>query len=120
MKKLILAATMLVGFTGAVAAQSKQDFVLVNRTGYDISELYVSPAKKDDWEEDILGDDGLEDGDSQTIRFKGTGSVCIWDLKVVYEEDDSSAVWHDIDLCKISKITIRYDRKSDTTSAIFD
>ena len=49
MKKLILAATMLVGFTGAVAAQSKQDFVLVNRTGYDISELYVSPGKKTFW-----------------------------------------------------------------------
>ncbi len=120
MKKTMLAAAMVFALAGGAYAQSKQDFVLVNRTGYDISELYVSPAKKDSWEEDILPDDGLEDGDTQTIRFNGNTGICIWDLKVVYEEDDSSAVWHDIDLCKVSKITIRYDRKSDTTSATFD
>jgi hypothetical protein len=38
----------------------------------------------------------------------------------VYEDDDSSAVWYGIDLCEISRITIRYNRKSDTTSASFD
>jgi hypothetical protein len=38
----------------------------------------------------------------------------------VYHDDDSSAVWHDIDLCSVAKITIRYNRKTDTTSATFD
>jgi hypothetical protein len=102
-------------------AQSRQDFLLINRTGYDISEVYISPSKADDWEEDILGsDDTLDDGDQKEIRFKRVGKTCMWDLKVVYDDDDSSAVWHDIDLCKVSKITIRYNRKSDTTSATFD
>lgn len=102
-------------------AQSRQDFLLVNRTGYDISEVYISPSKADDWEEDILGsDDSLDDGAQKEIRFKRVGKTCMWDLKVVYDDDDSSAVWHDIDLCKVSKITIRYNRKSDTTSATFD
>jgi len=125
MKYLLIASAMLVSVLTAATtpaqAEARQDFVLVNRTGYDISEVYISPSKADDWEEDILGsDDNLDDGDQKEIRFKRAGKTCMWDLKVVYEEDDSSAVWHDIDLCSVSKITIRYNRKTDTTSATFD
>lgn len=104
----------------AAAAPARQNFALVNRTGYDISEVYVSPAKKKDWEEDILGDDELEDGDEQLVRFNRAEKTCMWDLKVVYSDDDSEAIWYDIDLCRVSKITIRYNRKSDTTTAVFD
>ncbi len=102
------------------ASQARQNFTLVNRTGYDIQEVYVSPGKAKSWEEDVLGDDELEDGDEQLIRFNRAEKTCIWDLKVVYSEDDSEAVWHDIDLCKITKITIRYNRKADKTSATFE
>jgi hypothetical protein len=121
---LIASAMIFTAFTAAAPsahAQSRQDFLLVNRTGYDISEIYISPGKADDWQEDILGsDDNLDDGDQKEITFNRVGKACIWDLKVVYEEDDSNAVWHDIDLCKVSKITIRYNKKNDTTSATFD
>ena len=41
-------------------AQGKQNFTLVNQTGYDISEVYVSPANSSDWEEDVLGEDILK------------------------------------------------------------
>ncbi|MDP2296743.1 MAG: hypothetical protein Q8M24_14950 [Pseudolabrys sp.] len=125
MKHLAIALAMLAtAFTTATTpaqAQSRQDFLLINRTGYDISEVYISPSKADDWEEDILGsDDTLDDGEQKNITFKRVGKTCMWDLKVVYDDDDSSAVWHDINLCQVSKITIRYNRKSDTTSATFD
>jgi hypothetical protein len=125
MKFLLLATTLLasaftMSATPVRAQEARQDFVLVNRTGYDISEVYVSPGKADDWEEDVLGDDELEDGDQTTIRFKRAVKTCLWDLKVVYSDDDSSVVWHDIDLCKISKIAISYNRKTDKTSAVFD
>ncbi|WP_210208201.1 hypothetical protein [Rhodoplanes roseus] len=122
MRMTVLSAAALVSMvaTTALAQGSRQDFTLVNRTGYDISEVYVSPGKANDWEEDILGDDGLEDGDSVNITFRRAGKTCIWDLKVVYSDDDSSAVWHDINLCQVEKITLRYNRKSDTTSATFD
>lgn len=122
MKQLFFAS--LLAFAGlmtpAAAQEARQDFNLVNRTGHDISEVYVSPSKSDDWEEDVLGDDELEDGDSTTIRFKRATRTCMWDLKVVYSDDDSSAIWKDIDLCRVSKITIRYNRSSDTTSADFE
>ena len=104
----------------AVAAEARQNFTLVNKTGYEIKHVYVSPSKSDDWEEDVLGKDTLDDGEAWGIRFRRATRTCDWDLKVVYSDDDSSAVWHDIDLCEVEKITIRYNRKSDTTSASFD
>ena len=104
-------------FGTAVLAQGKQDFELINQTGYDISEVYVSAAKTDDWEEDVLGRDILDNGETLEISFDRGTKSCKWDLKVVYDDDDSSAIWYDFDLCQISSITIHYDRKKDVTSA---
>jgi len=104
----------------ALTAEAKQNFVIVNKTGYDIKEVYVSPTKSDDWQEDVLGEDLLSDGDSWKIKFSRSTKTCKWDLKVVYSDDDSTATWNSIDLCSIGKITIKYNRKSDTTSAVFD
>ena len=121
MKTLIAAALSLAvsaAVSGAAFAQeAKQDFDIVNKTGYDISHVYVSPMKSDDWEEDVLGKDVLNDGDEWEIRFKRSEKSCKWDLKVVYADDNSAAYWRGIDLCKVGKITIRYNRKTDTTSA---
>lgn len=111
---------MAAGSVATVAAEAKQDFVLVNQTGYAISEVYVSPSKSDDWEEDVLGRDTLPDGEAWEIRFQRSIKTCKWDLKVVYEEDDSEAYWNGVDLCAVGKITIHYNKKSDTTSADFE
>ena len=125
MRKLALAfalaaSTISMSAGSAFAAEAKQDFVLVNKTGYEIKSVFVSPNKSDDWEEDVLGKDVFSNGDSWQIKFHRSATTCKWDLKVVYSDDDSSAVWDNIDLCKVEKITIKYDRKSNTTSATFD
>lgn len=117
---VVAALSASFGATSAVAQQAKQDFVLVNRTGYELSHVFVSPTKSNDWEDDVLGQDTLDDGQRVSIRFKRSVTSCRWDLKVVYSVDDSSAVWSNIDLCKIERITIRYNKNADTTSASFD
>ncbi|MGD1037122.1 MAG: hypothetical protein ABR878_07980, partial [Roseiarcus sp.] len=83
-------------------------------------EVYVSPSKSSDWEEDILGGGVLEDGAAGDVHFHRSAKTCHWDLKVVYTVDSSSAVWTDIDLCSVEKITIHYDKEADKTSATFD
>jgi hypothetical protein len=103
-----------------MAQEARQDFELVNETGYDISHVFVSPTRSDDWEEDVLGKDVLSEGDEWEIRFTRSTKTCKWDLKVVYADDNSAAYWRGIDLCKVGRITIHYDRKSDTTSAEFE
>lgn len=118
--RALIASALLFAFVGTASAQSKQDFVLTNKTGYEISKVYVSASKTNDWEEDVLGDQTLEDDEDLRIRFNNAGKTCKYDIKVVYEEDDSEAIWRDIDLCATSKVTIRYNKKTDTTSATFD
>jgi len=120
MRKICAAAGLFLALSGSVLAQSKQDFVLVNKTGYQISEVYVSASKSNDWEDDVLGDKTLDDGEFLRVKFSGVGKTCKWDIKVVYSDDDSNAVWDDVDLCATSKVTIRYNRKTDKTSASFD
>ena len=118
--RFIPALALALSFTGPAHAEGRQDFDLANRTGYEIKEVYVSPSKSDDWEEDVLGDGTLPDGNSVHIKFHRATQSCNWDLKVVYTDDDSSAVWQNVNLCEIEKVTIHYNRKSDTTSATFD
>ena len=122
MKTLFAAAftAILAVAAPAGADDAKQDFKLVNKTGYELKALYVSPSKSDDWQEDVLGEDVLGDGGAVNIHFSPKANICKWDLKVVYSDDDSSAVWSNIDLCTVEKITIHYDRKNDVTKATFD
>lgn len=103
-----------------VQAAGKQDFAVVNATGYVISELYVSPSNTTDWQEDILGKDVLAEDDRTDIEFERSEDTCQWDLKVVYADDDSSAQWSSLDLCTISVVTLKYNRATDTTSATIE
>ena len=123
MFKYLVAFSLFSAVAGSAAAQeAKQDFTLVNKTGYDISEVYLSASKADSWEDDLLAneDDNFGDGESKTVNFHPKIKTCLWDVKVVYDEDDSSAIWHDIDLCQVSKITLRYNAKSGATNAILE
>ncbi len=88
-------------------AQGKQDFTLVNQTGVEIHELYVSPHSSDDWEEDILGQDTLAHGDSVTIHFARSEKAKMWDLKVV-DGKGNSIEWENLNLLEISKVTLHY------------
>src|SRR5205085_10958237 len=67
--------------TASDTQTAKQDFTLVNATGVEIHELYVTPHKSNDWEEDVLGQDTLPDGDSVTIHFSPRERAKMWDLR---------------------------------------
>ncbi len=94
-----------------------QDFTLVNGTGYPIREVYLSPPSAKNWGNDVMGSDVLKAGSSVPIKFTKT-SECFWDMKVVYDDDGTSSEWSKFDLCHIDKITLKYNRSSDETSAI--
>ena len=122
MKRLLVAAfaAALAIAAPAGADEAKLDFRLVNKSGYELKALYVAPSKSDDWQDDVLGQDVLGDGQAVNVHFSPKTKACIYDLKVTYSDDDSSAVWEKIDLCTVEKITIHYDRKNDVTKATFD
>ena len=122
MRTLLLAgfAMLALAPAAALAQQAKQDFTLINRTGYEISHVHVAPTKSDEWGDDVLGQDTLGYGDSVQIQFSRRERICRWDLRVTYSVDDTSAFWRSIDLCSVERITIRYNKNTDTSSATFD
>jgi len=119
MKKLLCVAAALGAWAiaGTSALAGEQDFSLLNATGYEISELYVAPSQSDDWQEDVLGQDTLGDGQKANVSFSRDADACDWDLKVVYSDDNSSAEWRGVNLCELSAVTIKYDHDSGETSA---
>ena len=52
-----------------VFGQAINGVLFINSTGYEISELYVSPTSHDDWYDDLLNGQTVGDGDSLTISI---------------------------------------------------
>jgi hypothetical protein len=118
MKSFVLAA-LAATVIAAPAFAGDQDFRLVNRTGYDIAEVYVSPSATNHWGKDVMGHQTLDDGEGVNISFAHDASACHWDLKVIYTDNDT-AQWGNVDLCKINKITIHWNRKTGESTAESD
>lgn len=114
MKRLILGACLL--WSAAPAAAGEQDFTILNKTGLPIERIYVSASAKEAWEEDVLGENVLPDGERTKIRFSRDEDACLWDLKVVYSNEEGAA-WQGINLCKVSVVALSYDRETGETSA---
>lgn len=91
------------------SAQGKQDFTLHNETGVIISELYVSPHHSNQWQEDVLGQDVLADGESLDILFSARTKPKLWDIKVVDSEGES-IVWENLNLLEISEVTLYFEK----------
>jgi hypothetical protein len=118
MKSTFVALALVFGLVASPAA-AEEVLKINNRTGYTINEIYIAPAAADNWEEDVMGDQTLETGTSVNIDFSRSVDTCSWDLKAVYE-DKTSAVWHKINLCKISSISLYYNADTDVTTAKYD
>ena len=108
-------ATLLCGLASSVVLAGDADFTLVNQTGYDLREVYISPANRNAWGRDRLGKDTLDNNKSRLFTFSDNAN-CVQDLRVVFDDDDSSVVWKGLDLCEINKLTIKYNRRTDTVS----
>lgn len=100
---LVLAVTMMFSST---AFAGSQDFQLVNNTGYDIYFVYVSPNNVNDWQEDVMGQDVLMNGDSVSITFPNSERASRWDIKAEFD-DGSSLYWRNFNLNEISTVTLQ-------------
>ncbi|HJR69223.1 MAG TPA: hypothetical protein VKA43_04210 [Gammaproteobacteria bacterium] len=90
--KLLVGAMLLVGISAAaLAADYYVD--ITNRTGYTIMYMYVSPAKSDSWEEDVLGKEVLPDGKTRRVTLTGFRSP-IFDIRLVDEDGDKYTFWN--------------------------
>jgi hypothetical protein len=119
-KYLGISAVLMIVLTMNDARADDRDFTLINKTGYEITAVYIGPNHSDDWGPDIMGRKTLDDGDKVNITFRGAAKGCHWDLKVDWADDSKPVQWLDIDLCSIEKITLKYNRSTDETTALYE
>ncbi len=108
---------LLSAATVKVSAQASEDITVVNKTGFEIHALYMTPHNAKEWGADILGVDTLAVNDSVAIVFSRKEKSTLWDLRV---EDDEGAFieWTKLNLLDISSITLYYKNRKAT--AVFD
>ena len=82
---------------------------VVNNTGYTCHYLYLSPVSSDDWEEELLGDDILESGQSVRVRLEFPLSrENRYDFKMVDLDGDSYTKW-DVPLTENAVVVFVFD-----------
>jgi hypothetical protein len=108
-----LSLAILMPSFAAASQRRNLDFKLINKTGLIIAELYLSTSDDDEWGEDVLGKDILKDAEEVDIEFSSRETKCIWDLKIV-DEDEDEVEWTKINLCEASVITLKYEKGKPT------
>jgi hypothetical protein len=94
MKKLMLAGLFLLLGALVVSAQGRPSINIVNNTGYTIYKLFISPAESEEWGDDLLGEDILENGTTFTVWLPAPLSqVTVYDIGVEDTDGDTYIKW---------------------------
>jgi hypothetical protein len=121
MKAILLAFTALAA-TMTVSSSFAEDLrnvTVVNGTGYGIKFLGFNNPGDDDWSDNELPSSSVfPSGNSVYVKFNTEDKGCKWNFKIEWSDPGyPGVIWHDVDLCHIAKLTLKYDRGSDTTTA---
>ena len=116
MKSILAAIVLALAALGVSPSQAADwEVTVVNGTGYSIKFLGFNPPGDDDWSENEI-DDVLADGESVDVSFDSDDD-CRWNIRVDWADAGYPGVlWRNVNVCDISKITLHYDRRTDTTS----
>lgn len=111
---LVIASLAIAALFPAKVLAGTQDFTLVNHSGFDIYEIYISETANDVWGEDILEEDVLANGGRVPVVF-GDHPACMWDIKVV-DREDTEVEWSGINLCEASVVVLTCDDSGECTA----
>jgi hypothetical protein len=112
----VLAATLMVSTSFAA---DERDVTVINGTGYGIKFLGFNNPGDDDWSDNELPPNSvLSSGNSVYVKFNTEDKGCKWNFKIEWADPGyPGVVWHDVDLCSITTVTLKYNRSTDTTTA---
>ena len=108
MKKFYLTLLLCcIMFYQTIPAQNEVLFTLVNKTGFDFIDIYISPADQNQWSEDLtLG--LFNNYEQKDLRIKTKSEICSYDLKAV-RLDSTELVFKNLNLCKMLIVTLLYE-----------
>jgi hypothetical protein len=117
MHKLLSTLAMVAAMSVPASAADERNFTIVNGTGYELSFIGVNPPDDNDFGENELGS-GLADGASVYVKFNGADKGCIWNVKVKWSGYSEQVFFEGLDLCRITTVTLQYDRDTKKTTAL--
>ena len=83
MKKTLFSLALVAGLLPFTTNAANVQFI--NKSSWDIYEIYFSPINQKNWGEDHLEAEVLENGDSLTLTDVPPGK---WDVLLIDEDDD--------------------------------
>ena len=101
-----LAACTLLAASISAASAADRRVDIVNKTGVAITEFYASNTGTNDWEEDILGQDVLENRETVNVNIDDGTGKCRFDFKAVFK-DGQELVRKNINVCQVGSFTYR-------------
>ena len=119
MKAILLALSVSAAALtmSASYAADVRNVTVVNGTGYGIKFLGFNNPGDNDWSDNELSST-MDDGASVYVKFNTEDKGCKWNFKIEWSDPGyPGVVGHDVDLCRINSLTLRYDRATDKTSA---
>jgi hypothetical protein len=105
----IMAGTILCALqtaTGPPASALDRWVELTNNTRMPIVEVYISHARSDLWNIDLLGDDYLAPASSVLVNIDD-GNGCRFDFKTVFD-DGTMQIRRDVNVCVVERYAITY------------
>jgi len=116
MRRLFMGLVLTLLMATAAPAEDLRNVNVVNATGYGIKFLGFNNPGDNDWSDNELGS-VLADGASVYVKFNTADEGCVWNFLIQWADPGyPGVIWHDVDLCEISTLTLQYDRANDTTS----
>ena len=87
-RRAVLAAAISAVAFGTMGFQSNDGndrrVLIINATGVTMTHFYASNSGRNDWEEDILGEDVLRSGGSVRINIDDGTGACLYDFKAEF------------------------------------
>lgn len=107
MKRLLLVFSLMcvLGFAGQASAALQKKINIFNGAQVEIDTLYISPTNANDWEENVLKQETLPNGDKADIEISRTENAEAWDIKVTNKKGESMT-WIGVPLNKSGQITL--------------
>ena len=106
----LAAGAVLMSLATTADADANKKVKIINETRHAMVQFHASRVGTKSWEEDILGQDTLANGESLKISFDDRDKRVHWDLKVT-DKEGNSLEWEDLNLVEISEVTLHWDAK---------
>ena len=110
MKRIIIGTTAVaaaLAFALGVSAQTTEpvSFTLSNDTAQTLVALHISHSGTDQWEEDILGVDMVDAGESVDVTIDDDLTACEYDVRADFSDGDTLDV-RGVNFCELDGETL--------------